>query len=519
MKPPMVHNTYVSSFDELESILEHNYPGLKLNPSYEEWIMDARAHSRLYNARIGNHCITPKELRQISRDMNIPRNKAEGWIHEGKLPQIYRMMEVAMTRDDGSARAKILKGKLSGAFSFDAMKSRLDTFYLKPELESLKGFNMHEKNANSFYALVDALPEGGLKRDLVKHINATRNAERWMDGDLPRLPRIASEIPEKAPRDGCRWLPLEVKGKSFSNWIQVPETVETVEDVKMVLDQLKPIENREMKRWQKKYGRVSKEEAFMYSLGVLCSDGSLYRGSMIERFGLNLSKRYEWSGDFGDATCYYLGCFGLESGRISDNSSEYVWKGEIRVSEKYCWISQSSALLNWVKRSVLGFELEGSKQGRLNVGWIVESPEEWRKSFIRGIADGDGWVGSMRPGISTTEYSEIYKKILDSFGMDVYVRDNGIIFTKKADITKAAQLPLFRHALSRLRKLRKLAMMYKVSGNAGHMSDPEKELIYQLSIEGLGPGEMRNVIWEELGISRSILAISRFLKNHDDSSS
>jgi hypothetical protein len=234
---------------------------------------------------------------------------------------------------------------------------------------------------------------------------------------------------------------------------------------------------------------------------------------------LNLSKRYEWSGDFGYATCYYFGCFGLESGRISDNSSEYVWKGEIRVSEEYCWISQSSALLNWVKRSVLGFELEGSKQGRLNVGWIVESPEEWRKSFIRGIADGDGWVGSMRPGISTTEYSGIYKKILDSFGMDVYVRDNGIIFTKKDDITKAAQLPLFRHALSRLRKLRKLAMMYKVSGNAGHMSDPEKELIYQLSIEGLGPGEMRNVIWEELGISRSILAISRFLKNHNDSPS
>ncbi len=349
-------------------------------------------------------------------------------------------------------------------------------------------------------------------RDIARENGAGQaGVQKWIKGDLPRLPRIASEVPQEEPKPGHMWLPTKVEGKSFTGFIQVKEKVESFEDVKGVFDQLKSLENKQMKDLRKRYGNVSKEEAFMYNLGIVCSDGGFYRKSMTERFGLELGKKYDWSERVGEATRYHWGLLGVRSRRIADRTTEYEWNGETRKSERMAWTSEATPFVNWAKRSALGFEMKGSRS-RIDADWIPEAPNEARASFIQGVADGDGWVSSMRTGISSNTESKFYSDVLKSMGIHSKPRPDRVSIQRSQDIRDAADLPLFRHAIGRQEKLENLADMYRASPNAGYMSEGEKRMIQKLSNQGLSNPEIRGRIWSDMGISRSSVAIWRYRK-------
>jgi hypothetical protein len=101
---------------------------------------------------------------------------------------------------------------------------------------------------------------------------------------------------------------------------------------------------------------------------------------------------------------------------------------------------------------------------------------------------------------------------MDSVVYETYSSDEKLKFSKKDDILKVAEMPLFRHASGRTDKLKDLAEMYKVSANSGLLSDIEKEMIYDLSKQGYSTGEIRREIWEHLGIARSTRSIWSFRK-------
>ncbi len=496
----------------LRSKVEKEYPGLSRNPRYGEWMRDAEHYMRLHDTRMKDPEMSPAALREVSREMSVLKTKADGWIHQSKEPRLFRYLKEAMTKSEGQERAREIKKSLSGAETFQDMERRLNNFYLRPELENLPGYKKHHENARSFYKMLKATEEGGLMRDIARETGAGRaNVHRWMKGDLPRLPRIASEVPQEEPKSGHMWLPTKVEGKSFTGFIQVKEKVESFKDVKRVIDQLQPLETKQMIPLRERFGDVSKEEAFMYNLGIACSDGGFYRKSMTERFGLELGKKYDWSERIGEATRYHWGLLGVRSRRIADSTTEYEWNGETRKSERMAWTSEATPFVNWVKRSALGFEMKGSRS-RIKADWMPEAPNKARTAFIQGIADGDGWVSSMRTGISSNTESKFYSDVLKSMGIHSKPRPDRVSIQRSQDIRDASDLPLFRHATGRQEKLERLADMYRASPNAGFMSEGEKNVIRNLSQEGLSSGEIRERIWSDMGISRSVVAIWRFRK-------
>jgi hypothetical protein len=225
----------------------------------------------------------------------------------------------------------------------------------------------------------------------------------------------------------------------------------------------------------------------------------------------SLEKKYGWSENVGEATRYHWGLLGIRSGRIADNTSEYKWNGETRSLERMGWTSEATPLMNWVKRSALGFELERSKS-RIDADWIPNAPKVATSAFIQGVADGDGWVSSMKTGISTNHEAEFYSNILGSLGIHSTPGNKRSQINRSKDIQDAAELPLFKHASGRQEKLETLADMYRVSPNAGRMNETEKRLIQELTNKGHSTGEIRKRIWGDLGISRSKGTIWRYQK-------
>ena len=512
MPQPEIRGKPIESYKALRSKVEKEYPGLSRNPRYGEWMRDAEHYMNLHDKRMKDPELSPAALREMSREMGVPRTKADGWIHQGKEPRLFMYMRKAMTKTDGLERVRKIRSFLKGADTFQEMEKRLDNFYLRPELENLPGYKLHHEQAKSFYKVLKVTEEGGLVRDIARETGSGQaGVRRWMKGDLPRLPRIASEVPQEEPEPGHTWLPTKVEGKSFTGFIQVKEKVESFEDVKRVLDQLKPFETKEMNPLRKRFGDVSKEQAFMYNLGIACSDGGFYRKSMTERFGIELGKKYDWSERVGEATRYHWGLLGVRARRIADRTTEYEWNSETRKSERMAWTSEATPFVNWAKRSALGFEMKGSRS-RIDADWIPEAPNEARAAFIQGVADGDGWVSSMRTGISSNTESKFYSDVLKSMGIHSKPRPDRVSIQRSQDIRDAADLPLFRHAIGRQEKLENLADMYRASPNAGYMSEGEKRMIQKLSKQGLSNPEIRGRIWSDMGISRSSVAIWRYRK-------
>ncbi|TET12374.1 MAG: hypothetical protein E3J86_00315 [Candidatus Thorarchaeota archaeon] len=512
MPAPEVRGKPIESFKALRSKVEKEYPGLSRNPRFGEWMRDAEHYMNLHDTRMKYPEMPPEALREMSREMGVPRTKAEGWIHQGKEPRLFKYTREVMTKTEGLERVREIKSSLNGAETLQDMKEKLDNFYLRPELENLPGYQMHHENAKSFYKLLDSMKAGGLNKDLARDVGTNRrNVERWMKGELPRIPRIASEVPQEDPKPGHKWLPSKIVGKKFTEFIEVKEKVESFDDIERFLDQLKSLDSTEMKALRKRFRDVSKEKALMYNLGIAVSDGSFYRNSMTERFGLELSKKYDWSENVGEATRYHWGLLGIRSGRIADHTSEYKWNGETRSSERMGWTSEATPLMNWLKRSALGFELEHSKS-RLDADWIPNAPKEAKSAFIQGVADGDGWVSSMKTGISTNREAEFYSGILGSLGIHSTPGNKRSQINRSKDIQNAAELPLFKHASGRQEKLENLSDMYRASPNAGRMNENEKMLIQELTNQGHSTGEIREKIWGDLGISRSKATIWRYQK-------
>ena len=172
-------------------------------------------------------------------------------------------------------------------------------------------------------------------------------------------------------------------------------------------------------------------------------------------------------------------------------------------------------LVNWVKRSSLGFELEKSKS-HINAEWIHESPRSWISAYIQGVTDGDGWVSSENAGISTNTYSNFYSEALKSLGIESKSYTDKVVINSTENLRAAFEIPLFKHATGRLDKLEELVKMKEVASSHSFVSSDERNFIIRMDKKGLSSSEIRWAIWQELQISRSQNAIKRVIGRENE---
>lgn len=123
---------------------------------------------------------------------------------------------------------------------------------------------------------------------------------------------------------------------------------------------------------------------------------------------------------------------------------------KIHGKEQYKWMSENSPVLRWMRHSCLGYDDTAKTYQKVDASWMLSAPENLRRSFLQGFADGDGGVG-------TSESK-------------TFVRSDGI-----ESLKKALEIPPFRHADDRIADLEKSVRMFESRRHKIHSSPPSDE--------------------------------------------
>jgi hypothetical protein len=508
---PKVRGKEVRSYAEFKRLVDRQFPWLKERSDYERLMRVARAYFDALREFGGKSHVTRNELVGFVKKYRLSVEAVAEWFKGKSLPMVFNMLENALTVAEAKKELKAILAKLNGVTSFLEYNKRMKTFYLLPEMKALPNYKKEYGLVKEFFRFLEALEKGGLYTDIIRRgqlrMGTTKN--RRLYSGLPRLIRIATSIPSKPPKDGQQWLPLIVtKKQELADFVEAPMKIQQQSDLQEFL--------KEMVRKQRE---LTKEESetnllvneFMYLLGLIASDGSFgKKDGFSSRAVLKLSKKYAWSIRVGNGFCKALDTFGIKTKRGKDREARTKKGTLVRLMS---WESQHKPLFHWMRRTLLGMKIGPKK--RLRIGWILRMNPELIVPFLQGVADGDGHasVRSLTAGIATKYNKKSYKALLNIFGIQTVDGGGGIIIAKKESLKKAAELPLFRYADSRLFRLKEAISMIAAMKHS-KVSTEERKKILEHYREGLKANQIVPLLWAELGTARRSGTIQKVI---DDS--
>ena len=511
---PRVNGERVESIERLEDIVRERYPGLMRHKRYPDYIRQARLHLELVQ-RFQNEELKRGDIAKIERETGESPVTMKRWLIEGAKPRVYHYLTRNPLDDREDRVAKILTS-LQGVTDMETLKRRRRTLFLYKALEKSKSHASNLERARLFFQFLEEYAKGGMLKGVAKRLGIGKSTiSEWFGGSqLPSYIRMAVVIPSEQPDLGKKWLPLQLNSRTNlpEQFIQVPETVTSEEDLLFVLRQLRSLRTHGMKEFEKKYGREPTALAFMYLLGLIVSDGGFDSDSdQSARVVLYASKKYQWSLRLGMAFSYTMGRIGMKVERRADETK--VKSGKTIVCN--VWASQASPLLRWVKEVLLGLKRSHSKKETpTDAEWILRMPRDYRVAFLQGLADGDGYasIKAFCLGIASKPNRDFISKLLSTFDIQSNLKKTKVVIKRHDDILRGNSLPLFRHATSRKKNHDELC---KIIGllDRSHGNVPEKELIIIMKLHKrrLSPGEITESLWFDHGIARSTSSIERII--------
>jgi len=529
MKYPEVRGEKITSKERLRELTNDEYSALKRREDFPRRMKEAKTHLDLMKNYEGQERLEYGDISRIAKDLKVDAQTVSNWLTKGMTPRLYTYLKWATPRSEASEKVRGILEANKGVRSPQDVYQRLDNYYLGPEERSARFAKREEKKMLKYYEFLDRYAGGGNHLDIAREVGVSDSGARaYLDGATPRWVGLAGQIPSENPRPGYKWLPKKYEhgghGGRWSDWIEVPEKVTDHKQIMEVLGNLEPLDNADMRRWEKKFGGFSRGENFMYLLGVTVSDSnvpSLSTGAI--SMGMNLSKAYDWSQDFGDATCYYLGQLGIRAGRVKDAPAAVTQietkSGikEIRSEEQYKWMSENRSLLRWMRRSCLGYDDSPKTYQASETGWLLRAPDRLRHAFLQGVSDGDGGVSkkSYYFSISTHSDHDLVEGLFSSFGIGsyrsrTYVRTDGF-----ASLKRVAEVQPFRHAESRIFHLEKTVQMIEARKRNIKTNPPAPNEIRFIANErasGASFGAINEKIFDTYGYTLDTRTIQRLIE-------
>ena len=305
------------------------------------------------------------------------------------------------------------------------------------------------------------------------------------------------------PREGWTWLSINnTSGHAVPHGpiVQVPRVISNWVDVADVLAQLEPLEAED--------GHFSREYLFGFLVGMIIGDAAKSRAKNWHRHvGLVLSKKYETNEKIGEFTCYCSRSFGLRMHKVKDQP---------RPTHKphgfYEWVSQASPILDWIFNVVLGLkDQERTTYDAVRMNWAKDSPVDFRRGLIQGIAESDG---SVSIASQTVEFWigpnwDFFKEVLLTFGVRSFQNREALSVTK-SEVAKLAAIPAFAPHLTTVRYLRfqKLAKAKHI-GHGKRVPASIRQFIMRNS-EGLSVPQVSERVLDEFGVVLSFEAVQRW---------
>ncbi len=502
---PEVRGVKIESIDQLKKIIGCDFPGLSDRKDLHELLRTAEIHLELLQEYRNRDSFSRKETLRLANKTGVSHETIKAWLRNAITPRIYTMLRNALTAKEGRTKLEGLQRKLNGVTDLEEFDRRLGHFYLEEEVGRLPNHEEDRELARRFFHFMQALPNGGLLSDIARRAGVPEHevSLRLRAPFIPRLIRIASSIPAETPELGKKWLPLKItKTRRLQRYVQVPLKITAFKDILSILERTRRLRSPELDYYEQHFGRMTKQLAFMYLLGIIVSDGAFGRAAGVSTsIWLSASKKYSWSKDFGRAFSYSLARIGIFSKQYEDNVQE---RENGRTSVIQVWRSASVPLLCWIRKTLLGLRT-GTTKGKVGfqADWILQMPYSWRVAFLQGVSDGDGFasIKAFSAGICTLTNQEFLMRLLNSLGIEAFSVKSGVTVRKKEAIRRAGQLPMFRHAVARQSRLVELAAMFD-SVTRKPASEEEINNIMVLHNQGFSSGQITMKLWREHGIAR-----------------
>jgi hypothetical protein len=525
---PEVRGMKIQSEAELRKFVNEELSGMKHMPNFDKIMNDAIAHINLRKLVGERNTLSFPEIRKISNQIDVPLRTTRKWTTESGMPKFYKLAESAITKTEAKKILDHLKASRNGVDSVKELESRLTTLYIHDHVKQLTSYNRDMETSRKYYKFLENLSEGGIVTDAARRAGVSPLAGRnYINGIFPHLVKRVADVPPVIPKDGWKWLPKQIG--DTRQFIEVPLKVTNWNEVQHVLKQIEPLTGAQMKRWQSMFGSITKEEAFMYSLGAIIADGSLNTAHMSSRMTLALSKKYNWSPNFGEGVCHCLGVLGIRAERGKDWDApnnlitERGKKRRITGPGFHTWESKHDPLLRWMRDSCLGLSATQNKiKTPIEIEWALTAPIELRKKILQGIADGDGYVSvnSQYIGLSTRVNQPFYGRLLKSFDVESIPTSKDVLVKQSESILKVAEIGLFKHAESRqesLEELRLLVHERKTKSLGSRLSKEEIDFAMTLRGENKSYGEITRTIFRKYGNSWDISTIEHAIKRRQAS--
>ncbi len=331
----------------------------------------------------------------------------------------------------------------------------------------------------------------------------------WIQGGKkPYLLHLVQSIPQKALKSNCKLLPLQNGKWKKMNYITVPSAIRSFIDIKNVLKQL-PSFNLKKKKIV---------DSFFYILGVMVSDGCKGRNKTTDSlsFHLILSKKYKWSIAFGNGVCKNLRNLGIKAKRTKD-----IDTNDRNPNGSYAWHAESSTLIAWMNRSCLGLrDHENTKNYPIQASWLLHIPVSYKKSFLQGVADGDGSasVTDWRIQIRTKNNSSFFRRLFKGMNISSRCTDGKTVVSKYADVIRAIDLPIFRFAKGRAYCGNKIKSMILARSRRNAMGMEQINFVFRMFDSGHSIGTISSRFYDrfKIGLQPSHLRfmIKRGIENY-----
>ena len=191
--------------------------------------------------------------------------------------------------------------------------TRLESYYLFDEISCSNSFKKKMEFARNYIEYKQLKRQKLTTAQIARRLSLMYHTVRSWNEQIPPLMRTASQIPSLKLSSNLKLLNLSMQGQwEYNDFIKVPIKINNYRDILYVLNQLKSLENKNVRNWKKKFGLINKEQAFGYILGLMISDADKDKGSMVSsRIRIGLSKVYDWNKNIGEALCYCLSIIGL----------------------------------------------------------------------------------------------------------------------------------------------------------------------------------------------------------------
>jgi len=512
---PQVNGKQLESVEQVEKLVKEWYPGFMKHKEYPKYLRQARLHLELVK-RFQEEELKRGDIARIAKETGQSPVTVKRWLIEGAKPRVYHYLN-RNPLDDRTERVTKILDSLNGVIDMETLEQRLRTLYLYSALEQSKKHAENLERAKLFFQFLEEYAQGGILKSIAKRMKIGKSTiSEWFNGSqLPTYIRIAVEIPSNQPDIGRKWLPLRLNSQTNlpEQFIQVPDTVTSEEDLLSVLRQVQSLDTPQMREFEKGYGKEPTPLSFMYLLGLILSDGGFDSDSDLSaRVVLYASKKYSWNLRLGRGFSYAMGKVGLNVVRRADSTK--IRDGETTVFN--VWGSQASPLLRWVKEVLFGLGPSlMKKQNPIEADWILNLPHDYRVAFLQGLADGDGYasIRSFNAGIATLTNHTFLNRLLNTFNIFPTIEKSKVRIGRYDDILKVSKLPLFKHANERQVQLDELSKIIGLLDRSyGKVPKEEIEIIMEMHDQGMSCGEITESLWINHGIARSRRSVEGIIK-------